>query len=270
MDSVTKTSANGENICRCCLVEGCYKDIHTEYYYSGRREVYEEMLSYTFDIQIPYTESSSGQLENSNCMICDDCVTILRQAYRFKDMVKQSVEVFANILDKQLNSCNEESTTQDLELKVEDIKDEDLVDADRRYDEEIYHNDDGDCDSNEQILKIENNKTKAEKKNSQLKKDREKDKVKKDWLKIAERRGNGPLLRENSIKLISNSTICVFQWNKSRYRCFCCMEPFSDMNLLRDHTNNAHTLENIKKKIIIQQNRLDSLRRHLKRAHAGS
>lgn len=79
---------------------------------------------------------------------------------------------------------------------------------------------------------------------------------KEDWSKIAERRGNGPILRENSLKLLANSTMCVFQWNKSRYRCFCCKEPFSDMNMLKQHTNNTHTLENIKKKIILQQNRL--------------
>lgn len=78
----------------------------------------------------------------------------------------------------------------------------------------------------------------------------------KDWSKIAERRGNGPILRENSLKLLANSTIFVFQWNKSRYRCFCCKEPFSDISLLREHTNTKHTLKAIEKKIIDQQNRL--------------
>lgn len=109
----------------------------------------------------------------------------------------------------------------------------------------------------------------------------------KDWTKISERRGNGPLLRENSLKLIANSTLCVFQWNKSRYRCFCCKEPFSDINLLREHTNKEHTISNIERNIIIQQNRLvkaeisslycklcqkpledlNCLRRHLVEAH---
>lgn len=78
----------------------------------------------------------------------------------------------------------------------------------------------------------------------------------KDWMKIAERRGNGPILRENSLKLLENSTICVFQWNKSRYRCFCCQEPFADMSALREHTESNHTLRNIEKIIILQQNKL--------------
>ncbi|RVE52021.1 hypothetical protein evm_003299 [Chilo suppressalis] len=86
--------------------------------------------------------------------------------------------------------------------------------------------------------------------------DNSKKDISKDWSKIVERRGNGPLLRENSLKLLANSTICVFQWNKSRYRCFCCKEPFSDLNALKDHTNAHHAIEDIEKKIILQQNRL--------------
>lgn len=63
-------------------------------------------------------------------------------------------------------------------------------------------------------------------------------------------------MRENSLKLLANSTIFVFQWNKSRYRCFCCKEPFSDVKSLREHTNSKHNLKSIEKKIINQQNRL--------------
>lgn len=73
--------------------------------------------------------------------------------------------------------------------------------------------------------------------------------------KLTEHRGTGPILRENSLKLLAHSTASVFQWNKSRYRCFCCKEPFSDIDLLRTHTK-CHTLEDIQKKIINQQNRL--------------
>lgn len=76
-----------------------------------------------------------------------------------------------------------------------------------------------------------------------------------DWTKIAERRGNGPILRDNSLKLLANSTILIFQWDKSRYRCFCCKEPFSDMNILREHSTTTHTLKEIEKKIIDKQNR---------------
>lgn len=77
-----------------------------------------------------------------------------------------------------------------------------------------------------------------------------------DLAKLTERRGSGPVLRDNSLKLLANSTATVFQWNKSRYRCFCCKDPYSDITLLRTHTEKHHTLEDIQKKIITQQNRL--------------
>lgn len=42
----------GPTVCRCCLTEGCYKDISTEYFWMGKREVYAEMLSETFDLTV--------------------------------------------------------------------------------------------------------------------------------------------------------------------------------------------------------------------------
>lgn len=46
---------NGQIVCRCCLAEGCYKDIGNEYFWMGKREVYEEMLSETFDLKVSRT-----------------------------------------------------------------------------------------------------------------------------------------------------------------------------------------------------------------------
>ncbi|CAK1554427.1 unnamed protein product [Leptosia nina] len=71
-----------------------------------------------------------------------------------------------------------------------------------------------------------------------------------------DRRGIAAILRENSLKLLANSTMVVFQWNRSRYRCFCCKEPFSNFNELRLHTNNEHNIQDIEKVIISQQNKL--------------
>ncbi|XP_039762151.1 zinc finger protein 99-like [Pararge aegeria] len=83
----------------------------------------------------------------------------------------------------------------------------------------------------------------------------ERGQTEKDWSKITERRGAGPILRENSLKLIENSTMFVFQWNKSRYTCFCCKEPFIYISSLRDHML-EHSLQTIEKKIINQRNKL--------------
>lgn len=42
----------GPTVCRCCLSEGCYKDISTEYFWMGKREVYAEMLSETLNLSV--------------------------------------------------------------------------------------------------------------------------------------------------------------------------------------------------------------------------
>lgn len=63
------------------------------------------------------------------------------------------------------------------------------------------------------------------------------------------------ILRKNSIKLISNSSIWVFNWSKGRFRCFCCKEPYSDKNLLKEHSE-THKIEEIEKKIQISENGL--------------
>lgn len=42
----------GPAVCRCCFAEGCYKDISTEYFWMGKREVYSEMLLDTFDVSV--------------------------------------------------------------------------------------------------------------------------------------------------------------------------------------------------------------------------
>ncbi|CAG5057391.1 unnamed protein product [Parnassius apollo] len=72
--------------------------------------------------------------------------------------------------------------------------------------------------------------------------------------KISEASGYA-LIRKNSLNLITNSTICVFQWNKSWYRCFICQEAYPELNALRQHSE-EHTLQEIEEKIIAQQNRM--------------
>lgn len=52
MNAKTAEWRPGPSVCRCCLTEGCYKDISTEYFWMGRREVYAEMLSDTFDLTV--------------------------------------------------------------------------------------------------------------------------------------------------------------------------------------------------------------------------
>lgn len=62
-------------------------------------------------------------------------------------------------------------------------------------------------------------------------------------------------MRKDTLNIISNSTVCVFQWNRSWYRCYICKENFINIDELRLHTE-IHTLKELDEKIIRQQNRM--------------
>ncbi|XP_075989354.1 uncharacterized protein LOC142985205 [Anticarsia gemmatalis] len=107
------------NVCRCCLSSGCFKDISSEYYYSGQKEVYENMLKDTFNIQLLQQD-----IEGYTSQICEECIQKLREAYTFKNMVIQSEQRLAEIIDRI--KCNERDKLQN-ELKLEEIKAESPV-----------------------------------------------------------------------------------------------------------------------------------------------
>lgn len=52
MEAKTSEWRPGPTVCRCCLTEGCYKDISTEYFWMGKREVYAEMLADTLNLTV--------------------------------------------------------------------------------------------------------------------------------------------------------------------------------------------------------------------------
>lgn len=39
-------------LCRCCLSEGCYKDLGSEYSWMGDTEIYADMLLECFDLSV--------------------------------------------------------------------------------------------------------------------------------------------------------------------------------------------------------------------------
>ncbi|XP_061725545.1 zinc finger protein 728-like isoform X24 [Cydia pomonella] len=248
------------NICRCCLTDGCYKNISAAYYFSGEKEVYEEMLKETLHIQI-------SDQNGANKLICEDCIGRLRDACAFKQTILQSEATLSEYDTLQ----HSEDIDMESGLKLSDVKVEPLpIETDcvsngcpddaSLDDDEILANIKDELTKNDSSLKDGTKKPARLKRKSMTKKSRMKhenaDSDQDKWKALAERRGTGPLLRENSLKLLANSTMSVFQWNKSWYRCFCCKEPFPDMIGLKQHTQTSHTLEHIKKKIILQQNRL--------------
>lgn len=57
-------------LCRCCLSEGCYKDLSTEYTWMDEQEIYADMLLECFDISVSdqlnlFRQLASDQLGGS-------------------------------------------------------------------------------------------------------------------------------------------------------------------------------------------------------------
>ncbi|CAG5057390.1 unnamed protein product [Parnassius apollo] len=94
------------NVCRCCLAEGCYKDISTEYFISGKKEVYEEILKDVFNLEISYQKY--GGPSRYSRLICENCIGKLRDAKEFKYKVVASEKSFIKFLDDMQINVKEE------------------------------------------------------------------------------------------------------------------------------------------------------------------
>ncbi|XP_061725526.1 zinc finger protein 425-like isoform X8 [Cydia pomonella] len=116
---------SGPTVCRCCFAEGCYKDISTEYFWMGKREVYSEMLTETFDLSIAFAQTS-GPNSNSR-LICEPCISRLRDASEFKRQVQECEKMFMQYLDPGRTTVTElemEAIQEPLEkeVKLEPVK----------------------------------------------------------------------------------------------------------------------------------------------------
>ncbi|CAG5057402.1 unnamed protein product [Parnassius apollo] len=99
------------NLCRCCLVEGCYKDISSEYFFSGKKEIYEEMLKDVFNLEISFQKY--GGPSRYSRLICENCIGKLRDAKEFKYKVLESEKSFIKYLEEmQINTKEEENNHQ--------------------------------------------------------------------------------------------------------------------------------------------------------------
>ncbi|RVE42463.1 hypothetical protein evm_012893 [Chilo suppressalis] len=84
-------------LCRCCLSEGCYKDMGTEYAWMSETEVYAEMLLECFDISISQLNDGPN---GPNRLICEVCITRLRDACYFKKQVLDSEKKFVDMVGR--------------------------------------------------------------------------------------------------------------------------------------------------------------------------
>ncbi|CAH0698506.1 unnamed protein product [Spodoptera exigua] len=125
-------------LCRCCLSEGCYKDLGTEYTWMNETEVYADMLLECFDISI--TQHNDGP-NGPNRLICEVCITRLRDACNFKKQVMDSEKKFIDMMGR--GEFRPKMLIYQTQMKCEDQAVEQIENANVEYlEDEIEFGDD--------------------------------------------------------------------------------------------------------------------------------
>ncbi|XP_049883256.1 oocyte zinc finger protein XlCOF6-like isoform X14 [Pectinophora gossypiella] len=270
----------GPSVCRCCFAEGCYKDISTEYFWMGKREVYQEMLSTTFDVSISYAQSG-GPNSNSR-LICEPCIARLRDASDFKRQVQECERVFHQHLDPTSSVSELEAVVVEppgKEVKLERVKVESKLSDDEDFDDHAFVDDDDD-DLDDQPLtalatkvpkkesvdlmdlldnaKPEKRKAAAKPKTPPAKKAKKKESPKPSASKPApkpvEKKRKGVTLRRsesmlkrikvprrNAEAVLQFSTVYPFRMRgEATLICVYCLETYTDPHKYRSHLDNEH------------------------------
>ncbi|XP_063632025.1 zinc finger protein 26-like isoform X10 [Cydia splendana] len=255
-------------LCRCCLSEGCYKDLGSEYSWMSETEIYADMLLECFDISI--SQHPTGP-NGSNRLICEVCITRLRDACNFKKQVLESEKKFVDMVGrgefrpKVLLYQTQMKTERVMELEEETGADDsgevEYLEEDADFvDEELLKNEDyGEASVSEDItvstLAVKGKRGRPKKaaakpeKKAKVAKTEEKPKkaVAKDpkkhdlrvptqieWQKAAARRYVHSVL--------THSSLLPFRWRGNRYICFYCHYTFTEASCLRTHTRTHQNL----------------------------
>ncbi|XP_013193804.1 zinc finger protein 878 isoform X22 [Amyelois transitella] len=265
----------GPTVCRCCLTEGCYKDISTEYFWMGKREVYAEMLKDTLEVTIAY--SKAGGPNSNSRLICESCISRLRDATEFKRQVVECERMFMQHLDPGSSSAAIEAETEPVgKIKVEGVKLEKSNSDDDFDNRHAFGDDDDDDDDdldNQPLTKLaskmptkesvdlldllDNSKTAEKRKSStkvkppppkKAKSKVEQVKVKPSGSKLTpkpekkkkdERYTYDPS-RANAEVIIRNTTAYPFRVNDKSILCVYCQDLFDDPDIFRHHMDQEH------------------------------
>ncbi|XP_039761906.1 zinc finger protein 879-like isoform X1 [Pararge aegeria] len=266
-------------LCRCCLSEGCYKDLSTEYTWMDDQEIYADMLLECFDISISqHMEGPNGP----NRLICEVCITRLRDACNFKKQVQESEKKFVDMVGRgefRTRASVYPEPKAEITLEMQPIEE-----AEVEYLEDDMDYDDGNRDEPEAtvseditvtalpvkakrgrpkklLVKPEKKKPKVEEKpktriakgeargGQKAVKEVESD----DGLDLAEMiprpvltsKDKRKIMRNNVLQVLLKSTIMPFRWLKSSYRCFYCYEIFQESSDLKNHQH-VHIGDEIK------------------------
>ncbi|XP_068625795.1 zinc finger protein 420-like isoform X6 [Battus philenor] len=277
-------------LCRCCLSEGCYKDLATEYSWMDDTEVYAEMLLECFDISI--SQHNDGP-NGPNRLICEVCITRLRDACNFKKQVLASEKKFVDMIGRGAfkpkvvlypspikAEVNVEHQQQPVEPEVEYLEEE--IDFGDVSDELIKEGDSDQMTISEDItvatLPVKGKRGRPRKnavvktnKKIKLAKTDEKPKTSKAVTKdepsfnpmlliddrLAEKRRKDELAKLLAI-ILEYSTIMPFRWCGNKYMCFYCCRDFIDSLKLKQHTREEHKGAKLRKLIrsIVGQTRI--------------
>ncbi|XP_013163634.1 PREDICTED: zinc finger protein 568 isoform X8 [Papilio xuthus] len=275
MEAKTSEWRPGPTVCRCCLTEGCYKDISTEYFWMGKREVYAEMLADTLNLTIAY--SQSGGPNSNSRLICEPCISRLRDAADFKRQVQECEKTFLQHLDPSTSGIVAEDVSRESILKGKQVKIE-LVKLEKDSDDDDFEpsrftdDDDVDDDIDDQpltklaktpkketvdLLDLIDNAKVAEKRKSTTKVKAtpvKKAKQKKDTKATAnqdkpEKKKKGAKdsnvkwktgrklndVRDNAAIIIECSNVCPFRWRWGQFICAYCPTSFGDFKGFREH-----------------------------------
>ncbi|XP_060809190.1 zinc finger and BTB domain-containing protein 40 isoform X21 [Amyelois transitella] len=264
----------GPTVCRCCLTEGCYKDISTEYFWMGKREVYAEMLKDTLEVTIAY--SKAGGPNSNSRLICESCISRLRDATEFKRQVVECERMFMQHLDPGSSSAAIEAETEPVgKIKVEGVKLEKSNSDDDFDNRHAFGDDDDDDDDdldNQPLTKLaskmptkesvdlldllDNSKTAEKRKSStkvkppppkKAKSKVEQVKVKPSGSKLTPKpekkkkeRTPNFYARQNARILFRYSTIYPFKLPENSLTCLYCDQKSEDAAVFRRHLNVDH------------------------------
>ncbi|XP_050676703.1 zinc finger protein 26-like isoform X5 [Leptidea sinapis] len=225
-------------VCRCCLSEGCYKDLGSEYLWMEETEVYADMLLECFDISI--SQHSDGPNGMSR-LICEVCVTRLRDACNFKKQVLQSEKRFIDMVARG-DFENKDTACED-NIKL-DHNEEPMDSADVDYFDEGIDFDGGNNESEEIAVEPIKIRSKPGRPKRNAKVDKKSNEATPSASKTVAKdtTAEGPYenfasvrRRKNMEILFNNTSIIPFKW-RSRYMCFYCSKEYSLYPDFRKHT----------------------------------
>ncbi|XP_047039519.1 PR domain zinc finger protein 5-like isoform X1 [Helicoverpa zea] len=116
---------NEKYFCRCCLSEDCYKDMANDYYFGQDTENYCQMLLNIFNINIVINDEQRS-------LICEECVSKLRNAAAYKKKVLDVQEMLRNSVHLETNG---KGTTTNTIIGEADNLDEFVNNSDYSFNE---------------------------------------------------------------------------------------------------------------------------------------